>query len=583
MKLPAGLLLTALTLTARAADKAALVIGCAGYKNITALPLVRTDIKDVGDALTALGFHVTRVPDPGIDAFNEALIQFKTTARGARVALVYYSGHGMEHDTVNYLLPVDCTLETSAQLRSQAINVETLLTDLKATGVPARTVILDCCRDNPFGAATKSWSATKSAVDANLLRELGEAEIPEATMVVFASSSGRKAAARLNKDSTHSPFTAAFLEFMKLPGLSLRDVFDRVEDDVTTATLGRQTPVVKYGGSSKVFREMVLLPGGPLPAKPAADPALLAKLAAMEKKLAELEKEGGNSKAEADRLKSELAAMSVPSRAVPVPEANSKGFTNTLGMKFVPVPGTTVQFCIHETRSKDFAAFIADRNRGYTMNGSDADEWRELKFREVPVGRGAGETAEQSNHPVANVLWLDAVAFCEWLSKKEGKTYRLPTDAEWSLAVGLREGAGTPEKLDGGVKDEYPWGGKFVASGISGNYADTTSSAKFGKDRTFIAGYRDGFATTAPVMSFTANQHGLYDLGGNLWEWVAGCYDGADPGGKNKTLTSSRALRGGSWGDHVPAVLLSSRRIINDPRLRISFVGFRCVVVGSGG
>ena len=226
-------------------------------------------MRDVASTLERLGFHVTRVPDPGIEGFNAALLEFKKTAKGAQVVLVYYSGHGIEHEDINYLLPVDVTLDSAAQLRSQAVQVDTLLTDLKATGAPARTVILDCCRDNPFGAVVKSWRPpTKSAVDGNVLRALGEVEIPEATMVVFASSSGRKAAARLNGDSTHSPFTAAFLEFIQIPGLSLRDIFDKVEDAVSEATGQRQTPVVKYGGSSRVFRDMVFLLGGPAVKRP---------------------------------------------------------------------------------------------------------------------------------------------------------------------------------------------------------------------------------------------------------------------------------------------------------------------------
>ena len=267
----------------------------------------------------------------------------------------------------------------------------------------------------------------------------------------------------------------------------------------------------------------------------------------------------------------------------PPPRAADGSFTNTLGMKFVPVPGTTVSFCIHETRSKDFAAFIADKNRGYAMTGSDADDWRTYEYEKVPVGRGASERAEDSIHPVANVSWLDAVAFCEWLSKKEGKTYRLPTDREWSVAVGIpQEPAGSPKDLDAKLGDVYPWGGKFVASAISGNYADTAMKAKF-PDFSAIEGYRDGFATTAPVMSFAANQHGLYDMGGNLWEWVEGCYDGTDLQGKNKTLTSPRALRGGSWLYGGPAFLLSSDRYDYFPGRRNGGFGFRVVVVGSGG
>ena len=79
-----------------AAEKEALVIGCANYDNITPLPLVATDMRDVASTLERLGFHVTRVPDPGIDGFNTALLEFKKTAKGAQVVLVYYSGHGIE-------------------------------------------------------------------------------------------------------------------------------------------------------------------------------------------------------------------------------------------------------------------------------------------------------------------------------------------------------------------------------------------------------------------------------------------------------------------------------------------------------
>jgi len=285
--------------------------------------------------------------------------------------------------------------------------------------------------------------------------------------------------------------------------------------------------------------------------------------------------------------------------AIPTPATatKEKPFVNSLGMKFVPVPGTEVLFCIHETRSKDFASFIADKSSGYTMSGSDADNWRTYKYEGVSVGRGeTGVEAEvsTSTHPVANVSWLDASAFCDWLSKKEGKTYRLPTDREWSIAVGIgdRENAtSSPQALDEKeVPDVYPWAGSFTPSSISGNYADSAAAARFGKRWSVFSDYTDGFATTAPVMTpaFSANQrafkaHGIYDMGGNAWEWVAGCYDGTDPQGQNKILTSIRALRGGSWKYGGPAYLLSSARRSCDPGARDESVGFRVVVAGSGG
>lgn len=310
-----------------------------------------------------------------------------------------------------------------------------------------------------------------------------------------------------------------------------------------------------------------------------------AKLRKEKEAMEATQREEASRKAAEQKRMAEEAARAIPTPATATKE---KPFVNSLGMKFVPVPGTEVLFCIHETRSKDFAAFIADKNRGYTMSGSNADDWKSSELEGVPVGRGAtGLEADvtTSTHPVATISWLDASAFCDWLSKKDGKSYRLPTDREWSVAVGIpQEPAGTPQELGKAtVADFYPWGGKFVASAISGNYADLTAKEKGTDYGGTIAGYRDGFATTAPVMSFTGNSHGLYDMGGNLWEWVAGCFDGTDPLGKNRTLTSYRALRGGSWNLEDPALLLSSLRYNFAPGYRNGTFGFRVVVAGSGG
>jgi formylglycine-generating enzyme required for sulfatase activity len=138
-----------------------------------------------------------------------------------------------------------------------------------------------------------------------------------------------------------------------------------------------------------------------------------------------------------------------------------KAFTNTLGMEFVPVPGMEVAFCIWETRVKDYAAYAA-------ANAGVDESWK-----------GFGFVFKQADtHPVVEVSWNDAQAFCEWLTKKEmaegkikvGQKYRLPTDAEWSVAVGLgQEKGNTPEEKSGGVKDVYPWGKELpppVGAGI---------------------------------------------------------------------------------------------------------------------
>jgi formylglycine-generating enzyme required for sulfatase activity/serine/threonine protein kinase len=245
-------------------------------------------------------------------------------------------------------------------------------------------------------------------------------------------------------------------------------------------------------------------------------------------------------------------------------------FINSLGMKFVPVEGTNVLFCIHETRYQDYAAHAADAH-GVATN------WKNQSHD------GFALTGRAEEHPVTQVSWEDAQAFCAWLSKKEGKTYRLPTDEEWSIAVGLgrkekHDKNITPAMLSGKENTEFPWGGDFPpkTKDQAGNYSDASRKAKAPRgDAQYLEDYDDGFPTTAPVMSFKPNKLGLYDLGGNVWEWCEDWYDNAQ---------KDRVLRGGSWINHDERThLLSSRRFHYTPGPRSSNHGFRLVLVVSGG
>jgi len=226
-------------------------------------------------------------------------------------------------------------------------------------------------------------------------------------------------------------------------------------------------------------------------------------------------------------------------------------FENSLGMKFVSVPGTEVQFSIWETRVKDYEVF-ASENEG--VNG----KWKQPEplfpeFKQTPM------------RPVVGVSWNDAKAFCEWLTKKElsegkikqGRMYRLPTDAEWSMAVGLKNEVGnTPEGKDSVVKDVYPWGNFWPAPNGAGNYS----------------GKRDKFEFTAPVGTFPANEYGIHDLGGNVIEW---CQDKYTPD------TDNRVARGASFEFFHKDERLSSCRDSREENFRHYTHGFRCVLTKS--
>jgi formylglycine-generating enzyme required for sulfatase activity len=224
--------------------------------------------------------------------------------------------------------------------------------------------------------------------------------------------------------------------------------------------------------------------------------------------------------------------------------APGQAFTNSLGMKFVPLGDIRVS--VWETRVQDYESFSRASGRHY----EPAD------FPQAPT------------HPVVKVNWFDAMAFCKWLTEKERdeslledrQSYRLPTDREWSMAVGLaNETGGTPQARDGRIKNEFPWGKQWPPPPAAGNYSA-------------LAGPRRG--TTMQVGSFKPNSSGLYDLGGNVWEWCADTYKG----GSSATGRDWGVLRGGSWATSNRSEMQSSYRNVVDRNERDVIYGFRCVL-----
>lgn len=207
----------------------------------------------------------------------------------------------------------------------------------------------------------------------------------------------------------------------------------------------------------------------------------------------------------------EVPARLPPTMKTTAPTSLPGTRVNSLGMVFVPVPGTKVLMCVHETRGQDYAPYMA------TV---------------PPVPDGKSPSAMHGlwgweDHPVTTT-WDDAEAFCTWLSQKEGKKYRLPTDEEWSHAVGIgtkeKRGPNTnPEELGKQGINIFPWGSAWPPPAGAGNLRDVSRDAEnlILGDQDLLLHYDDGFAQTAPVMSFKPNNLGIYDLAGNVAEWCS--------------------------------------------------------------
>lgn len=305
--------------------------------------------------------------------------------------------------------------------------------------------------------------------------------------------------------------------------------------------------------------------------------------------------------------------------------------TNSIGLKLALIPAGEFQMGSHESLDDIEASFPGNEYKSKLQRKIlDEDEWPQHKVRitkpfrlgvyEVTVGQfrqyikdtgakseaeteGGGVTSGTSgvggwgidkegkftgrspeytwantgyeltdDHPVVNVTWNDATRFCEWLSKKEGKKYRLPTEAEWEYACRA------------GTKTRYSSGNDPESLGTVANLADASSvvagQKQFPDYGRFALKVKDGHFTPAKVGSYAPNAFGLHDMHGNVWEWCADFYDENyyakspvdDPQGP---ATGRVYVRRGGAFHTFPIFVRSSFRNWNGPKTRYLNLGFR--------
>ena len=210
--------------------KLALVLGNGRYRR-GRLRNPPNDARAIAAALTSMGFSVIVALDMG-RAQIEAAIQDYTGELAKRkcVGLFYYAGHGLQVDWKNYMVPVEADLDTIADVQEQAVEVGTLLAGITRAANPMNVIILDACRDNPFGSTKEK---------AGELKGLSQMDAPPSTLLAYATSPGHVAS---DGEGANGLYTEHLLKEMQIPGAKIEDVFKRVRIGVRRKSNGQQIP-----------------------------------------------------------------------------------------------------------------------------------------------------------------------------------------------------------------------------------------------------------------------------------------------------------------------------------------------------
>jgi formylglycine-generating enzyme required for sulfatase activity len=532
-----------------------------------------------------LGFQVTTLIDATKEKMFGAIRDFgKELARGG-VGLFFYAGHGMQVRGANYLIPIGADIQSEDEVPFQAVDASLVLSKMESAGNRVNIVILDACRDNPFAMSFRSTGRGLSVVEA-----------PRGSLVVYATAPGSVAAEGQGQNGV---FTAALLRNIRTPGIDAELTLRKVRQEVMYDTVNAQVPWTSSSLTGSFYFAGKGADTEPATAGEQAAPATQPAASAPERKpILLVEKAYGSVTIEVRTagelyLNGEAMGSLTPGSSARLDDLEA-GKAN-LEMRYrdgnresrtveVPTNGVAAVSFSYVERPKAFENMVLVEggtfHMGDTFGNGDSDEkpvhpvtvssfflgkcevtqreWREVMGSNPLKFKG-------DDLPVENVCWYDAAEYCNKLSKRKGlepcytisgdnvscdfsrNGFRLPTEAEWEFAA------------RGGVRSSgYKYSG--------GNNLDA------------VAWYDRNSGGTHPVGGKQANEIGLYDMSGNVWEWCWDWYGPYPSGSQTDPMGASsgqyRVLRGGSWDDFVRGAR-ASNRYWDAPGFRDSGSGFR--------
>ncbi len=245
---------------AQAARRIALVIGNGAYTAVSPLANPKNDADLMARTLESVGFEVTKLVDADQHAMKQAMLDFGRKLReGVDASLFYYSGHGVQANGENYLIPVDAAIKDAGELDLQAVDVNAFLHVMEGSASKINIVILDACRNNPFASSLRSASRGLAMVDA-----------PRGTYIAYSTAPGDVAE---DGSNGNSPYTAALAAAMVKPNVKLEEVFKDARRIVLAATDNKQVPweTTSITGDFFFVRKAARPATPPVPPAPAPD------------------------------------------------------------------------------------------------------------------------------------------------------------------------------------------------------------------------------------------------------------------------------------------------------------------------
>jgi formylglycine-generating enzyme len=557
----------------KVSERWALLVGVDDYANANDLQYCGADQTALRDRLMTVGFRAENIIllndkatenkyRPSRGNIEQQLKLVINSAEADDLLVIGFSGHGVSLNGKSFLCPNDASLGDPTTL----ISLDSIYDQLHDCAARFKLMLVDACRNDPTVGGARSFSATEGTKQ--LARSLQELKMPEGVVLLNSCAPGE--ISWEEEKFGHGVFMHYVLEAMTGAGdddgdgaVSLHELQHYAASRTKSYVIGKfnstQRPFYRSEGEDEVM-DFALLPvrGGAIrPVTPVT-----------------------------------------PNPNVAPPE---HVITNSIGMKFRLIPPG--EFLMGSPESDEAAPndekpqHRVQITRGFAMGIHEVTvgQYRSFsnaaRYKTVPEQLGAGTLGwvggatplaqrpqfnwrtwwanQTDEHPVLNITIEDALAFCTWLSRVEGKPYRLPTEAEWEYACR----AGTTTRFPGGDDES-------ILQTIA-NVADA-SAKQFNLGGTY-GPWDDGDAMTSPVGKYQPNAFGLYDMCGNAREfcsdWYGSDYYASSPSTdpRGPAQGESQVVRGGGWLSH-PLQARSARRFHMPPPMRTNAaIGFRVV------